>query len=80
MSNTESIIISLSKSKKELIKQYAKRHGLTAEQLIINTIIIIIEKIEDEEDLEIYEKAMAKHNKNPGTYSLEETRKLLGLE
>ncbi len=65
MSNTESMIISLSKNEKELIKQYAKRHGLTAEQLIITT---ILEKIEDEEDLEIYEKAMAEHNKNPETY------------
>ncbi len=77
MSNTESMIISLSKNEKELIKQYAKRHGLTAEQLIITT---ILEKIEDEEDLEIYEKAMAEHNKNPETYSLEETKKLLGLK
>ena len=77
MSNTESMIISLSKNEKELIKQYAKRHGLTAEQLIITT---ILEKIEDEEDLKIYEKAMAEHNKNPETYSLEETKKLLGLK
>ena len=77
MSNTESMIISLSKNEKELIKQYAKRHGLTAEQLIITT---ILEKIEDEEDLEIYEKAMAEHNKNPETYSLEETKKLLDLK
>ena len=77
MSNTESIIVSLSKSEKELITQYAERHGITAEQLIINT---ILEKIEDEEDLEIYEKAMDEYNKNLETYSLEETKKLLGLD
>lgn len=77
MYNSESIVIQLNKDEEELIKDYAQRHGLTVEQLIMNT---ILEKIEDEEDLEIYEKAIAKHNKNPETYSLKKTKKLLGLK
>ena len=77
MSNTETIVIQLNKDEEELIKDYAKRHGLTVEQLIMNT---ILEKIEDEEDLVIYEKAMDEYNKNLETYSLEETKKLLGLD
>ena len=77
MSNTETIVIQLNKDEEELIKDYAKRHGLTVEQLIMNT---ILEKIEDEEDLVIYEKAMDEYNKNPETYSLEETKKIIRFE
>lgn len=39
----------------------------------------ILEQIEDEYDLEVYEKAMAEYRKNPVTYSLEEVEKELGL-
>ena len=77
MSNTETIVIQLNKDEEELIKDYAKRHGLTVEQLIMNT---ILEKIEDEEDIVNYKKAMDEYNKNPETYSLEETKKIIRFE
>ena len=39
----------------------------------------IIEKIEDEYDLECYEKAIKEYNKNPKTYTLDEVKEELGL-
>lgn len=39
----------------------------------------ILEQIEDEYDLELYEKSMAEYRKNPVTYSLDEVEKELEL-
>ncbi len=38
-----------------------------------------MDKIEDEYDLECYEKAYAEYKKNPVTYSLDEIEKELGF-
>ncbi|MBQ7476987.1 MAG: antitoxin [Selenomonadaceae bacterium] len=39
----------------------------------------VLEQIEDEEDLILYEKAEAEFNADPVTYSHEEVKKILGL-
>ena len=39
----------------------------------------VMERIEDEIDLQDYQKAMADFKKNPVTYSMEEVAKELGL-
>lgn len=77
MSKTETLTIRLDKGDKQMIAHYAKLHGLTMAELIKDT---VLEKIEDEVDLEIYEKAIAEYNADPVSYSLEDTRKILGLE
>lgn len=59
-----------------LIKKYAELNCLSVSELIRQA---VIEKIETEYDLEIFDKAMAEHEKNPVTYSLDETEKELGL-
>jgi len=37
----------------------------------------LLEKIEDEYDLECYKKAIEEYNKNPKTYTLEEVKERL---
>ena len=59
-----------------LIKAYAAMKQMSVSELIRRT---MIEKIEDEYDLKVYEKAMAEYKKNPITYSLDEVEKELGL-
>ena len=39
----------------------------------------VLEKIEQEYDLECYKKAMKKYKENPVTYTLEEVEKELGI-
>ena len=70
------ISVRLNDKDTELIKAYAEMNNISLSDLIRNA---VIEKIEDEYDLECYEKAMKKYNKNPKTYSMEEVKKELGL-
>ena len=39
----------------------------------------VLEKIEDEYDLESYHKAIAEYKKNPKTYTMKEIKEELGL-
>ncbi len=59
-----------------LIKKYAELNSLSVSELIRQA---VIEKIENEYDLEIFDKAMAEYEENPVTYSLDEVEKELGL-
>ena len=60
----------------ELIKAYAEINNISLSDLIRNA---VIEKIEDEYDLECYEKAMKEYKEDPKTYTMEEVKKELGL-
>ena len=66
------ISVRLSEEDTKLIKAYAEINKITVSELVRNA---IMEKIEDEYDLDCYEKAM----KNPKTYTLDEVKKELGL-
>ncbi len=57
-------------------KAYASMHGMTVSQLIRS---IVMEHIENEFDLEEFEKAYAEYKKDPQTYSLDEVVKELKL-
>ncbi len=70
------ISVRLSDKDTELIKTYAEINNISLSDLVRNA---IIEKIEDEYDLECYEKAIKEFNKNPKTYTMEEVKKELGL-
>ena len=59
-----------------LIKKYAELNSLSVSELIRQA---VIEKIENEYDLEIFDKAIAEYKENPVTYSLDEVEKELGL-
>lgn len=70
------ISVRLSDEDTELIKAYAEMNNISLSDLVRNS---IIEKIEDEYDLECYEKAIKKYKKNPKTYTLDEVEKELDI-
>lgn len=70
------ISVRLSDKDTKLIKDYAELNNISLSDLIRNA---IIEKIEDEYDLECYNNALKEFKNNPKTYTLEEVKKELGL-
>jgi len=60
-----------------LFKKYAELNGITVSELLRQS---VIERIEDEYDLNAYKEAMAEFKKNPVIYSLDEVEKELGLK
>ncbi len=70
------ISLRLNESDTTLIKKYAEMKGVSVSDVIRQT---VLERIEDEFDLNAYEAAMAEYRANPSTYSLDEVEKELGL-
>ena len=70
------ISLRLSEEDKMIIKTYAEMHNISVSDLIRQA---VMEKIEDEYDLNAYNKAMAFYLSDPTTYSLDEVEKELGL-
>ena len=70
------ISVRLNENDTELIKAYAKINNISLSDLIRNA---VLEKIEDEYDLECYNKAIEEYRKSPKTYTMEEVKKELGL-
>ena len=70
------ISVRLSDKDTELIKAYADINNISLSDLIRNA---VLEKIEDEYDLECYKKAIKEYKENPKTYTLEEVKEELGL-
>ncbi len=71
------ISLRLSDEETALIKKYAELKRMSVSELIRQS---VIERIEYEYDLKVYEKAMAEYRQNPVTYSLEEVERELGLK
>ncbi len=71
------ISVRLSDKDTELIKTYAEINNISLSDLIRNA---VLEKIEDEYDLECYKKAVEEYRKNPKTYTMEEVKEELGLK
>jgi len=67
------ISLRLSDRDDELIRKFAAIHNISVSELIRNT---IIEKIENEIDVELFDKAVAE---TKAVYTLDETKKKLGL-
>ncbi|MBK5251918.1 MAG: CopG family transcriptional regulator [Peptostreptococcaceae bacterium] len=57
----------------ELVRKFAAIHNISVSELIRNA---IIEKIENEIDVELFDKAVAE---TKAVYTLDETKKKLGL-
>ena len=75
-SDSMAISLRLSEEDKMIIKTYAEMHNISVSDLIRQA---VMEKIEDEYDLNAYNKAMASYLSDPTTYSLDEVEKELGL-
>lgn len=59
-----------------LFKRFAEMNGMTLSELIRQS---VLDRIEDEYDLEAYEKAIEEYTKNPVTYSHEDVAAILEL-
>lgn len=70
------VSLRLNKEEEMLIKKYAELKNMSLSDLFRNA---LMEKIEDEYDLECYKKAMEEYQKDPETYTLEEVKKELGI-
>ena len=70
------ISVRLSEKDTELIKTYAEMNNISLSDLIRNA---VLEKIEDEYDLECYNKAIKEYKKNTKTYTMKEVKEELGL-
>ena len=70
------ISVRLNEKDTELIKAYAEINNISLSDLIRNA---VLEKIENEYDIESYKKAIEEYKKNSKTYTLEEVKKELGL-
>lgn len=72
-----SISIRMNDKELELIKKYAELNGTTVSEVMRKA---ILEKIEDEFDIFLYEKAFGEYELNSKTYTLEEAKSLLGIK
>lgn len=69
--------VRLSQADKEIIAHYAKSKGRSTSDIVREA---ILERIEDDLDLALYRQAMAEHQENPVSFSLDEVAKLLEIE
>ena len=70
------ISVRLNEKDTKLVKAYAKMNNISLSDLVRNA---ILEKIEDEYDLDLYNKAIEEYNENPKTYTMDEVKEELGL-
>ena len=70
------ISLRLSEEDALLIKKYAELNRISVSDLIRQS---VLDRIEKEYDLELFNKAMAEYQANPVTWSLDEMEKELGL-
>ena len=71
-----SFSIRLTEEERKLADSYAKLHSLSISEAFKRA---LFEKIEDEFDIVLADKAYDEYKNNPETYSLEELEKELGL-
>ena len=70
------ISLRLSEEDTLLIKKYAELNRISVSDLIRQT---VMERIETEYDLEMFDKALSEYKNNPVTYTLDEVERELGL-
>ncbi|MGO4961416.1 type II toxin-antitoxin system RelB family antitoxin [Jeotgalibaca porci] len=68
------ISLRLDEQEDKLIKEYAKTKNISVSALIRSS---VLEKIEDEIDLGLYNQAMKEHRENPQSISFEDMLKEL---
>ncbi len=71
------ISVRLSDKDTELIRAYAELKNISLSDLVRNA---VLEKIENEFDLESYNQAMKEYKNNPKTYTMEEVKKELEID
>lgn len=71
------ISLRLSEQESNLFKKYAEMNRMSVSDLIRQS---VMERIEDEYDLKVYEDAIAEYHDNPVTYTHDEVKKMLELD
>ncbi len=71
------ISVRLNDEDSKLFKKYAEMNNMTISELVRQA---IMERIEDEYDLNLYHEAMEEFKKNPVTYTHEEVKRMLELD
>ena len=71
------ISLRLNDRESDLFRRYAEMNGITVSELVRQS---VLSRIEDEYDLQAYDKALAAYHADPTTYSHEEVRKMLELD
>lgn len=71
------ISLRLSDRESDLFKRYADMNGITISELVRQS---VLERIEDEYDLQAYDKALAAYHANPVTFTHDEVLKMLELD
>ncbi len=61
----------------KLVRDYAKANNMTISDLVRNS---VLEKIEDDIDLKLYNQAMKDHKENPQDISFDEMMTELGFD
>ena len=70
------VSVKLSSEETELIKNYADMHGVTVSEFMKQS---VLERIEDEIDIGIYNEEIEEYKRYPVSHSLEEIEKELDL-
>lgn len=70
------ISLRMNEQEEKLIKEYAKVNNVSISELFRSS---VLEKIENDIDLELYHQAMKEHQNNPNDISFEEMVKELDL-
>ncbi|MGB7367152.1 MAG: DUF6290 family protein [Carnobacterium jeotgali] len=68
------VSLRIDNQEEQLIKEYAKANNISVSALFRNA---VLEKIEDEIDLSLYNQAMSEHKENPQSISFEDMLKEL---
>jgi uncharacterized protein (DUF1778 family) len=63
------ISLRMNGDEEKLIKEYAQANNVSLSELFRSS---VLEKIEDDIDLELYHQAMREHNENPSDISFDE--------
>jgi predicted DNA-binding protein len=71
------ISIRVSSNESKLIRKYAELNGKTVSEVMRQA---ILEKIEDEFDIFLYESTMEDYKTNSKIYTIAEARKILDIE
>lgn len=71
------ISLRLNDEEMQVVKEYAASYNISVSELFRNA---VMEKIEDEIDIELYKTAINEYKNNPETYTLEDVERELGLK
>lgn len=71
------ISLRLSNEEADLMKNYARMNGITMSDLVRKC---VLDRIEEEVDLQAFRTAMAEYQSDPETFTLDEVERELGLQ